>query len=433
MGGLLSAVFGARAHSKTARPDFASPVYWLAHPVHHPERIKAALPRASIVFEPGVKVANATRTPMDLDDCQATAPADVFFLHGTMEAHGNQASIFRYETEEWSGFNTHHQMKMITAFTNVCRAFAPLYRQASFFGDWGLAYEDVLAAFEQYLVETPELRPLILAGHSQGSMHLERLVRERVATDAQLLARVAGVFAPGAAIWSEGPALRLERGAERGAEGSAEGAEGACGDAAEGQCGARAPGAAATVALWATATPEATLEQTLVGHVAKGGGSLAAFADPGSWGPAGGLGVLLRDEKYETLVYHGLVERTELQGGLLRLHPRPGTEALLKKLSLGGHDYHPYDVHLFWGNIRRRVQQQVEAHLAAGAAAAASGAAAQAGSRGAAGAEDTAAAEEAASAPAAAAEAPAKDTAAAEEAASGPAGADAPANAATGG
>lgn len=43
------------------------------------------------------------------------------------------------------------------------------------------AYRDVLAAFDQFLIEAGPDRPIILAGHSQGSLHLARLMRERIA------------------------------------------------------------------------------------------------------------------------------------------------------------------------------------------------------------------------------------------------------------
>ena len=39
---------------------------------------------------------------------------------------------------------------------------------------------DVAAAFDRFLAEAGD-RPIILAGHSQGALHLERLLREKVA------------------------------------------------------------------------------------------------------------------------------------------------------------------------------------------------------------------------------------------------------------
>ena len=77
-----------------------------------------------------------------------------------------------------------------SAFTGAGEVWAPQYRQAAY-GAFllksedarkalDLAYGDVARAFGQFLSEAGD-RPIILAGHSQGALHLERLLRERVA------------------------------------------------------------------------------------------------------------------------------------------------------------------------------------------------------------------------------------------------------------
>lgn len=76
-----------------------------------------------------------------------------------------------------------------SAFNEVSDVWAPKYRQAAF-GAFllrsrdaqkalDLAYRDVLAAFDAFLRSQPADRPIILAGHSQGSMHLLRLLKDR--------------------------------------------------------------------------------------------------------------------------------------------------------------------------------------------------------------------------------------------------------------
>ena len=77
-----------------------------------------------------------------------------------------------------------------TAVNPAGDVWAPRYRQAAY-GAFlldnkdarsalNLAYEDVSAAFDRFLVENPDV-PIILAGHSQGALHLIRLLREKVA------------------------------------------------------------------------------------------------------------------------------------------------------------------------------------------------------------------------------------------------------------
>ena len=78
-----------------------------------------------------------------------------------------------------------------SAFNGVGAIWAPRYRQATF-GAFltnrvdaqralDLAYRDVLGAFDAFLTQVAPERPIILAGHSQGALHLTRLLKDRVA------------------------------------------------------------------------------------------------------------------------------------------------------------------------------------------------------------------------------------------------------------
>ncbi|MEF9918735.1 MAG: DUF3089 domain-containing protein, partial [Eubacterium sp.] len=76
-----------------------------------------------------------------------------------------------------------------SVFNDACRIFAPRYRQAHvkvfFFKEneavknaLDLAYSDVRRAFKYYLTYENQGRPIIIAGHSQGTFHGLRLLRE---------------------------------------------------------------------------------------------------------------------------------------------------------------------------------------------------------------------------------------------------------------
>ncbi len=83
-------------------------------------------------------------------------------------------------------------------FNACCEVHAPRYRQATFFSfldDSGngekaleLAYEDVARAFDHFvatqLTTDSGTSPFILAGHSQGTQHAARLLREKIANSA---------------------------------------------------------------------------------------------------------------------------------------------------------------------------------------------------------------------------------------------------------
>jgi hypothetical protein len=91
-------------------------------------------------------------------------------------------------------------------FNEIGEVWAPKYRQATF-GAFlttkaeaqkalDFAYRDVAAAFEAFLAAVPAERPIVLAGHSQGSLHLLRLLRERIAGRPEAK-RVAAAYAIG--------------------------------------------------------------------------------------------------------------------------------------------------------------------------------------------------------------------------------------------
>lgn len=76
-----------------------------------------------------------------------------------------------------------------STFSDIADVWAPKYRQAAY-GAFLLksedanralemAYGDVRAAFDAFLKAQPKDRPIILAGHSQGSLHLLRLLADR--------------------------------------------------------------------------------------------------------------------------------------------------------------------------------------------------------------------------------------------------------------
>ncbi len=128
-----------------------------------------------------------------LKDGQAEAKADVFFIHPT---------IFTYKPENeyvWNASMTDAALNsrvdsstilnQATAFNAAGRIFAPRYRQAhyqAFVTEFkedkaaalDVAYSDVKRAFEYYLAKENKGRPIIIAGHSQGTVHATRLLKE---------------------------------------------------------------------------------------------------------------------------------------------------------------------------------------------------------------------------------------------------------------
>lgn len=121
---------------------------------------------------------------------QQSAKADVFFIHPTT-FFGSQTWNAPLDDAASKEFVDELIMPgQASVFNSVCRVFAPRYRQATFYsflegGTNGrlaleLAYEDVLRAFDHYIKNDNQGRPFFLAGHSQGTLHLMRLLEERI-------------------------------------------------------------------------------------------------------------------------------------------------------------------------------------------------------------------------------------------------------------
>lgn len=98
--------------------------------------------------------------------------------------------------------------------SEVCRVFAPLYRQVTI-GTYlttsqdrdlcfDVAYSDVLSAFEAYLQKDNGGRGFVIYGHSQGGQITSRLVRERIETDPVLKARLVAALPIGWPVGTDG-------------------------------------------------------------------------------------------------------------------------------------------------------------------------------------------------------------------------------------
>ena len=128
--------------------------------------------------------------PVDVDwPSDPNAPRiATFYIHPTtylQRDHWN-APLDDAESQQKSVLFAQSQA---SAFDGISSVWAPKYRQAAY-GAFllksedaqkalDLAYRDVLAAFDNFLSRIPAEEPVILAAHSQGSMHLLRLLGDR--------------------------------------------------------------------------------------------------------------------------------------------------------------------------------------------------------------------------------------------------------------
>lgn len=153
-------------------PDYSKPGSW------------AALPH---------RIDNADKTPKGLKNNQDSAAADVFFIYPTSyldqpdDKYIWNADINNKKLNEKTDGNS--ILYQSTIFNGSCKVYAPHYRQAHYYifvtkdmhdkqAALEVAYTDVKAAFEYYLAYYNHGRPIVIASHSQGTIHAARLLKE---------------------------------------------------------------------------------------------------------------------------------------------------------------------------------------------------------------------------------------------------------------
>lgn len=122
-------------------------------------------------------------------EAQASASVDVFFIHPTTFMGGLAWNANVLDRELNAKTDERAIKHQASVFNHSCRVFAPRYRQMAMGGFFtedtaskakalNFAYQDVKKAFETYLKDHNQGRPIVIASHSQGSVHGIRLVKE---------------------------------------------------------------------------------------------------------------------------------------------------------------------------------------------------------------------------------------------------------------
>ena len=249
-----------------------------------------------------------------------------------------------------------------TSFNGIGAVWAPKYRQAAF-GAFltdednarralDFAYRDVLAAYEAFLRLAPADRPIILAGHSQGSLHLLRLLQERIRGTPEA-ERIAAAYLIGWPIseTADLPALPLP----------------ACERTEQAAC----------LVSWQSFAEPADPEQVTDAYDSSRGpggvpraGSAMLCVNPltgtrGGTAPSeANAGTLVPNEDFTDAEFrrHALPARCDLRGFLLIGDNE--TVPAMGPYVLPGNNYHVYDYALFWPNLRADAERRVAAFLA---------------------------------------------------------------------
>src|SRR3954447_11827746 len=109
---------------------------------------------------------------------------DCFYVYPTVSDQKTRLASTRVDPELRS-----IALYQAARFSQLCRVYAPVYRQATVTAlqagattkrDYLTAYGDVEEAFDAFLRRIGTRRGFVLIGHSQGTFHLQRLIRRRI-------------------------------------------------------------------------------------------------------------------------------------------------------------------------------------------------------------------------------------------------------------
>jgi hypothetical protein len=296
-----------------------------------------------------------------VQDRQATAEVDVFFVHPTTffgTAGWNQSLDDTSTNQLTDMFVLRGQASV---FNGCCRIYAPRYRQATIFSFMDgsgsgkaalqLAYEDVERAFDYYIEHYNQGRPFILASHSQGSVHVRTLLERRI-TGTALRERLVAAYPIGFGINREEMAKAVPD-------------VPVCESAEQIGC----------VVTWNAVGPKAQpwgdprknicvnpLTWRADGAAAEASLNLGGVAYPGTFeGTLADVKGVPEDFIAAKPVLETAVADAQCVDGMLLVKEIHSKNYAARPM--GRDNYHIYDYNLFHMNLRRNVEQRVAAYL----------------------------------------------------------------------
>lgn len=193
---LAAATPSAASAANTARGAAGSAgTVWLCRPGQ-------ANDPCSLSLTSTVIPSTGARTVQDAQDARSTK-FDCFYVYPTVSRQTTENSDLTVQRSEIGA-----AVAQASRFSQVCRVWAPMYRQrteVSLLQGLGadpqantVAYDSLLSAFRNYLAHDNGGRPIIFIGHSQGAAMLIRLLSTQVDPDPSLRARtVVAILAGG--------------------------------------------------------------------------------------------------------------------------------------------------------------------------------------------------------------------------------------------
>jgi hypothetical protein len=171
-------VSGAQDRPAPAKNDYSKAESWLCRPGRHDA---CDVDLTTTVISASGKLTRESWT------ANPKAPIDCFYVYPTVSLDSTPNSDMVAGEEELNVVRV-----QAARFGSQCRVYAPLYRQVTLSAlrsflmgrsaavDRGLAYNDVLDAWNYYLQHDNQGRGVVLIGHSQGSGVLTELIKREI-------------------------------------------------------------------------------------------------------------------------------------------------------------------------------------------------------------------------------------------------------------
>lgn len=173
---LTSALAAGSLSAASASAQDAAATVWLCKPGSASNPCSSSA-KTTLIKPNGSKVTE----PLN---AQAKQPIDCFYVYPTVSQQMTANANLEITAAE-----TGVAIAQASRFSSKCRVYAPIYRQltlAALFGrasgtpDRAVGYNDVKAAWSEYLTKYNKGRGVVLIGHSQGTGVLARLAAEEI-------------------------------------------------------------------------------------------------------------------------------------------------------------------------------------------------------------------------------------------------------------
>ena len=340
-----------------ARPGLADdPADWRPPVEGQKEAVAAKAEGGKLVGS--AKAAEATAADAE----PAKDDAAIFFVHPT--SYYSKASWNAPLDDADANYRaTLFMQGMASAFGDAGEIWAPRYRQATLGAFLATdrvtagkaidaAYRDVEQAFDAFLAAIPKNKPIILAGHSQGALHLTTLLRNRIA-GTPLAKRIVAAYVIG---WP------ISRDTDMAALGLP-----ACETPEEKGC----------ILSWASFAEPADTSMVIGAYDGTIGfdgrpragtrmlctNPLTGIPDTAA-GPDANIGTLKPSEGFKagTLIAKKVGAKCDDDRGFLLIGDAEAAQNYAPSYVLPGNNYHVFDITLFWANVRADVLRRLAAY-----------------------------------------------------------------------